>query len=102
MGNNGGLPAFRPPHPGEYLREDVLPSLGMTIKDFAARLGVSRNTVSNLVNERRSLSTDMAVRLGQALGNGARFWLALQMQHDVWEAENAAPVVQPINWPHAA
>lgn len=88
-----------PPHPGEYLREDILPALGMTIGDLAGRLGVTRTTLSQLVNERRDVSLEMAQRLGQAFGNGARFWLALQMQHDIWNAERTSKVrVERIRW----
>jgi addiction module HigA family antidote len=81
---------MEPSHPGELLRETVLPALGMTVKDVAAHLGVSRAALSELVNEKRSVSLDMARRLGQAFGNGARFWLALQMQYDLWHAEHSA------------
>lgn len=97
MGAKLDRPAFKPPHPGEYLREDILPALNMSVSDFAEHLGVSRNSASRLVNEKSSVSLDMAVRLGQAFENGARFWLALQMQHDLWETEhNKAIHVAPI------
>lgn len=78
---------FAPSHPGEYLREDILPALEMTITDLAKHLDVSRTALSELVNERRDVSLEMAQRLGQAFGNGARFWMALQMQFDLWNAE---------------
>jgi addiction module HigA family antidote len=92
-----------PPHPGEYLREDILPALGMTIKDLAEHLGVTRTTLSELVNEKRAVSLDMAQRLGQAFGNGARFWLALQMQCDLWHSEQEHPVsVQRLHWTEEA
>ncbi len=81
------LPRFRPPHPGEYIRDDILPSLEMTITDLAEHLGVSRASLSELVNGNRSLSIEMAQRLGQAFGNGTRFWVQLQMQRDIWDAE---------------
>jgi antitoxin HigA-1 len=96
---------LEPPHPGEYIREDILPALGMTIKDLAKHLGVSRVALSELVNERRGVSLEMAQRLGKAFGNGARFWLALQMQHDIWHAERSTSItVEPLNWksPRAA
>ena len=80
-------PGFEPPHPGEYLREDVLPTLGMSIKDLAEHLGVSRTALSELVHEKRDLSITMAQRLGQAFGNGVRFWMALQLTRDIWIAE---------------
>ena len=88
-----------PPHPGEYLREDVLPALGMSIKDLAQHLGVTRTTLSELVNEKRDVSLEMAQRLGQAFGNGARFWLALQMQYDLWHAERDSSIrVARLRW----
>lgn len=79
---------FEPPHPGEYLREDILPAIDMNITQLAEHLGVSRQSISRLVNERCSVSVEMAQRLGQAFENGARYWLTLQMQHDLWKAEN--------------
>lgn len=94
---------LEPPHPGEYLKGDILPALGMTIKDLARHLGVSRVALSELVNERRSVSIEMAQRLGKAFGNGTRFWLALQMQYDIWHAERAAKIsVKPLNWKAAS
>lgn len=91
---------FAPPHPGAYLREDVLPEIGMTVTDLAAHLGVTRVTMSTLIHERRDLSMEMAQRLGQALGNGPRFWLALQMQHDLWHAQRSSGIdVKPIETP---
>jgi len=90
---------FRPPHPGEFLREDILPSLGMNVSEFAKHIGVSRNSASRLLNEHAGVSTEMAVRLGRAFKNGARFWLSLQMQHDLWNTERDTNiVVKPLNW----
>ena len=93
MATDKGLPGFKPPHPGEYLREDILPALGMTITQLAGHLGVSRASLSELVNENRSVSLEMAQRLGQAFSNGTRFWMALQMQRDIWEAERGKGIV---------
>lgn len=88
-----------PPHPGEYLREDILPALNMTIGELAKHLGVTRTSLSQLINERRDVSLEMAQRLGQAFGNGARFWLALQMQRDIWKAEQSSKIrVDRIRW----
>ena len=71
----------------------------MTIKDLARHLGVSRVALSELVNEKRAVSLEMAQRLGQAFGNGPRFWLALQMQRDIWHAEQTSKVaVRPLKW----
>ena len=93
MGANRDMPKFKPPHPGEYLREDILPALDMTITDLANHLGVSRPTLSDLVNEKRAVSVEMAQRLGQAFRNGTRFWMTLQMQLDIWEAEREGDII---------
>jgi len=91
--------AFRPPHPGEYLREDILPALDMTVSELAAHLGVKRQTLSRLINEKSDVSVEMAQRLGQAFGNGARYWLALQMQRDLWDAQQASAIKVPrLHW----
>lgn len=87
MARNTDLPNFEPPHPGEYLKEDILPALGMTIAELADHLGVTRATLSALLNGKRAVSLEMAQRLGQAFKNGTRFWVALQMQRDIWIAE---------------
>ena len=80
-------PNRRPTHPGAILREDVLPHLGMTQKDFADRLGVSRLTVSEVIHEKRPVTPDMAMRLGRLLGNGPEIWLRMQQTLDLWELE---------------
>ncbi|HET8721881.1 MAG TPA: HigA family addiction module antitoxin [Nitrospira sp.] len=96
-------PAFKPAHPGEILREDVLPELGLSKVAFACHLGVSRNTLYKLLNEEQPVTLDFALRLGKALGNGAHFWLALQAQHDIWTAEHEGRVdVAPLDWKGAA
>lgn len=71
-------PKRRPTHPGAILREDVLPALKMTQKEFADWIGVSRLTVSEIFNENRTITPDMAMRLGKALGNGSEIWLRMQ------------------------
>jgi len=106
MGNDqmDELPAFEPPHPGEYLKHDVLPALGMTITELADHLGVTRATLSALVNCNSDLSLEMAQRLGKAFRNGTRFWYTLQMQRNIWLAEKHNKVsVRPLKWsPDAA
>jgi antitoxin HigA-1 len=92
---------YGPPHPGELLREQILPRLTLSRKELAAKLGVSLTRLSDFLAERRPVSLDMARRLGKAFGNGARYWLALQMQHDVWTAERedtieVAPILFPV------
>ena len=78
-------PKRRPTHPGVILREDVLPALKMTQKEFAHWIGVSRLTVSEILNEKRTITPDMAMRLGKALGNGPQIWLRMQQTLDLWE-----------------
>ncbi len=78
-------PNRRPTHPGAILREDVLPALKMTQKEFADWIGVSRLTVSEVLNEKRTVTPDMAMRLGKALGNGPEIWLRMQQTLDLWD-----------------
>ena len=81
--NETGL-GFAPPHPGTILKQDVLPELDMTVSDFARHLGIKRAGLSELINGHKSVSQDMAIRLGKALQTGARYWLAMQVQYDLW------------------
>ena len=79
-------PNRRPTHPGAVLREDVVPALKITQGEFAKLLGVSRVTVSLVLNERRALSADFAMRLEKLLGASAESWLHMQEAVDLWEA----------------
>jgi addiction module HigA family antidote len=89
-----------PPHPGEILREDILPALAMSRAALARHLGISIGRLSSLLAEGRPVTLDLAVRLGAALGHGSRYWLGLQVQHDIWRAEQAMPAsVTPVRWP---
>lgn len=77
-----------PPHPGETLREDVFPALGLKIAEVARRLHYSREMMSRVVNGHAPISPDLAVRLESAgLGN-ARMWLAMQAAYDLWQAQH--------------
>jgi len=76
-------------HPGELLREDVLPALGMTQGELAKRLGVSRLTVSELLREKRAVSADMAMRLARLLNTTPESWLNVQQAVDLWELRRA-------------
>jgi len=76
----------RPPHPGEFLREDYMPECDLTVASLAEKLGVSRQTVNELVRERRAISPDMALRLGRLFGTTAQFWLNLQRNVDLWDS----------------
>jgi addiction module HigA family antidote len=82
-----------PPHPGETLREDVLPALGLTVTEAAAQLGVTRAALSRVLNGRAAISPEMALRLEGWLGveNGGRAdgWLAQQAAFDLWKARMA-------------
>lgn len=75
----------RPTHPGEILREDFMPEYGLTVSGLAEALGVSRQTVNELVRERRALSPEMALRLSTLFGNSPEFWLNLQRAVDLWD-----------------
>ncbi len=88
-----------PPHPGETLREDVLPGLGLTVTEAAAQLGVTRAALSRVLNCRAAISPEMALRLEGWLGveNGGRadLWIARQAGYDLWQARKAgAPKVR--------
>jgi addiction module HigA family antidote len=76
-----------PPHPGEILRELCLEPLNITVTDAAEALGVSRKTLSAILNGRAGISPEMAVRLSIAFGTSAESWLNLQTQYDLWQAE---------------
>ena len=79
--------SIAPMHPGEWLREDILPAIGKPKVRIADNLGVSRQTLYDILNERQPVTPEMAVRLGKLCGNGARFWLDLQRAHDLHHAE---------------
>jgi antitoxin HigA-1 len=77
----------RPIHPGEMLREDFLPEYGLTVSRLAAALCVSRQTVNEVLRERRAVSPEMALRLSRLFGNSAEFWLNAQRAVDLWDAD---------------
>ena len=79
----------RPTHPGEMLREDFLPDYGLTVSSFAKALGVSRQTVNELLRERRAVSPSMALRLSRLFGTSPDFWLNAQRAVDLWDAERS-------------
>jgi len=95
--------ALNHPHPAAVLRDDVLPALGLSVTDAATQLGVSRVTLSRVLNGRAAISPEMALRLqawlGKERGGDAGLWLRLQANHDLWLAEQkfkAVPMhVQP-------
>ncbi len=77
---------FNPPHPGEILKEDYLREYNLSVTAFALKIGVSRNTASELVNCRSGISAQMALKLEKAFKVPAKFWLNLQQQYDLWQA----------------
>ncbi|PTD95776.1 HigA family addiction module antitoxin [Pseudothauera lacus] len=82
---------FNPPHPGETLREDVLPALGLTVTEAAQQLGVTRTALSRVLHGHAGISPEMARRiqawLGVDRGGRAEVWLRMQMDYDLWMAE---------------
>lgn len=80
-------PTRQPTHPGEILREDVLPALGLSVSEAARQLGITRQTLHRILAESSSVSPEMALRLGRLCGNGPNVWLRLQQHHDLWQAE---------------
>lgn len=98
---------YNPPHPGEAIREDVLPALGLNVTDAAKQLGVTRAALSRVLNGRASISPQMALRLegwlGIDRGGSADAFLAEQIAFDLWKARKSgvpkvkrAPIVQKI------
>jgi addiction module HigA family antidote len=75
-----------PAHPGSILGEE-LAELGISVSRASKELGVSRQTLSAIVNARSPITPDMAVKIGHYVGNGAEIWARMQMNHDLWHAE---------------
>ena len=98
---NTGERRVRPTHPGEMLREDFLPDFGLTASALAEALGVSRQTINELLRERRSVTPGMALRLARLFGNSPEFWLNAQRALDLWEATRSAKKnlarIKPLN-----
>ncbi len=89
-----------PAHPGRIIRNHHLEPLSISITDFAKILGVSRKTASKIVNERGSVTPDMALRLSRAVDTSPLFWLNLQKNYDLWKAEsssNSWQAVKPLS-----
>ncbi len=84
---NKDLRTIRPTHPGEMLREDFLPDYGLTTAGLAEALGVSRQTINEVLREKRAISPVMALRLAQLFGNTPEFWLNAQRAYDLWQAK---------------
>ena len=74
-----------PPHPGGIVRRQCLEPLGLSVTEAAAGLGVTRQALSDLVNERAGISVEMAIRLSKAFGSSPETWLGMQMAYDLWQ-----------------
>jgi len=97
----------KPTHPGAILRHEYLEPLTMTITDLSGRLGVSRKHLSAVLNERASITPDMALRLSRAFNTTPDVWINLQKGYDLWCAEHEAtgwesvvPITPALNGPH--
>ncbi len=80
---------YNPPHPGEVLRDGVFTDSGITVLEFARRLGVTRVALSNVLNGKAGISANMAIRFAAALGGSAESWLHMQANYDLWHAEKS-------------
>ena len=87
MATNPLLKGLQPMHPGQMLREDVLPSLGKSKSEIAGLLGISRQTLFDILKERQPVTPAMALRFGKLLGNGPDLWIDLQRAYDLHVAE---------------
>jgi addiction module HigA family antidote len=88
-----------PPHPGEVIKELCLDPLGLTVTAAAEGLGVSRRTLSTLLNGHAGISPDMAIRLSKAFGRSTESWLQLQLQYDLWQAEQRSGTIKVKQFP---
>jgi addiction module HigA family antidote len=79
-------PGRCPAHPGELLREVIIPATGRTKTEIAALLGISRQHLYDIIKERKPVSPDVAVRLGKLCGDGAGVWVRMQAAYDTWHA----------------
>ena len=82
------MPMENPPHPGEIVRWECLEPMGLTITRAAEGLGVTRQALSDLVNEKSGISVEMSLRLSQAFGSTPETWLGMQMAYDLWQARD--------------
>ncbi len=85
--NNNMKRRIPPTHPGEMIREDFMPDYKLSTASLAAALGVSRQTINELLRERRAVTAVMALRLSRLFGNSPDFWLNVQHARDLWESE---------------
>ncbi len=91
-----------PPHPGRIVRQECLEPLGLSVTDGAKALGVSRNALSELVNERRGVSPEMAIRLSKAFGSTPEAWAGVQFDYDMAQAMKQADRIKVQRVPQPA
>ncbi len=98
---NTGKRQISPIHPGEILKEDFMPDFGLNAASLAAAIGVSRQTIHEILRERRAISPSMALRLSRLFGNSPEFWLNAQHAFDLWDSEQRfqkeLSKIQPLN-----
>ena len=88
-----------PPHPGEIIRDQCLEPLGLSVTEAAKGLGVTRKTLSELLNGHAGISPEMAIRLEKAFGSTAESWLRMQLAYDLWQAEQRAGDLKVTRFP---
>ena len=92
----------KPTHPGEVLREEFMPDCGLTVSQLARRLSISRQSANELVRCRRSVSSDMALRLSRLFGTSPEYWLNLQRNVDLWDSldlhRDDIKRIEPLSW----
>ncbi len=92
-------------HPGELIREEYMKPLKLSVTSLAASLGISRKTLSTIVNERAGVTPDMALRLSRAFSTSPELWMNMQQGYDLWVAENGNSdwqKVEPVYVPESA
>src|SRR5688572_31755637 len=80
----------KPPHPGRIIRQECIEALNLTVTETAQRLGVTRQTLNNVVNEKAGISPEMPIRLSKAFGSSSEVWLGLKMEYDLARAAKEA------------
>lgn len=76
-----------PVHPGELLRDDVIPAMKISVAEFARRIGVSRQALHRILKEHHGITPEMALRIGKFVGNGPELWVRMQQAYDLWKIE---------------
>lgn len=96
-------PGIKPLHPGELLREDIIPVLGKPKSEIVRLLGISRRALYDILNEKGPVTAEMAVKIGKLSGNGPALWINLQRAYDLWRPQRRVdvsriPTLQAAKW----